>query len=207
MVRIAVVGSVLAFSIGCGGVILVAPPGREDMSTGLSIGPPSTSPANVDVHVEQRLAAGAHIASASKSGTFPVDIGTGYIFTRVGLDHPRNVHGGYFEVAPFIPITAETRAFLGARAEVLIPDADARPAGYALMGRLSYETFAPVEWSAGTSDKKTAVGSAGYGMFGIGAFAEAGLQHLPGDDRSASVILLGVLLRNPAAVAAAVATK
>src|SRR5215471_7169810 len=100
---VAYVATLLAFATGCGAAVVIAPPGREDMSTGIAVGGPSSSSTpSGDVHIEQRLGAGVHAASLSKSGAFPFDVGAGYIYTRVGLDRPRSIHGGYFEFAPSI---------------------------------------------------------------------------------------------------------
>lgn len=200
------VAILLAGQAGCC-LLAVVPPGREEMSTGVAVGAPSAARSSMPENVEQRLAAGVHAASLSRRGAFPVDVGAGYLFTRAGLDHARDIHGGYFEVAPSFALPNDLRVFTGARLEALAPDSSSASWGYGLLGRVSLETYKPIRWEASGSGHKSSYATAGYGMFGVGAFAELGAQQLPGDDRRAMIAVLGVALRNPAAIFVGAASK
>jgi hypothetical protein len=218
--RLALVSLVLALVLDSACVAAGAlPPSRTDVGTTVIAG-------DGEMSSGFRVATGAHLASASVRRDFPVDVGAGYVYERLARSHgsptsretremaagdgsiatptdvvdagPRNVHGGYLEVAYTISRSHSHRSWLGARGELLIEDGlaeNSRSTG--LYARVAWELFAPSPSVFGGSTSGTAGGvGVAHGTAGLGLFVEAGAQRSE-EDRSAFVATAGVSVRMP----------
>ncbi len=192
--------------LGCSPTL--SPPGRADLSGGLRLAPrapppdpslprrageapPSADTAGATLF---RLSAGAHLASAFPHRVLPIDAGFGYVFTDVALGE-RKVHGMYGEFTPLAWAGEVTRLYVGVRGEVLFPDREGQKKGFTALGRVAIEGVNPVRVVG--DDHKTLVLGGAYGVYGFGAFAEAGGHKLPGGEQ-AYLVLGGVSVRFPA---------
>jgi hypothetical protein len=140
-----------------------------------------------------RFAAGVHLASILPPEDTRIDAGVGYVLTDVGVGD-RTLHGMYGELGPILWRGEWARLLLSARGEALFADPGHSGTGYAIFGRLGAEvfTYTPASWSASHDG-----GGVITGVPGLGAFAEAGNQKLPGGEHAA-VVSAGLWLRVPA---------
>jgi hypothetical protein len=176
--------------------------------------PLATPPLRADVGAAKRLEAdqpflrasiGAHAASLALSPDLPVDAGAGYVaYTRArGTGASRvseTVQGAYAEASTRVVGGDYWRVFAGGRGEVLFPELAGERTGYSVLGRASAELMLPVEFQpvAGVSSKGAYLGVA-YGMIGVGAYLESGIQQLP-SGVSSGIVGGGLTLRVPATV-------
>jgi hypothetical protein len=196
--------SCAALSTSC--VPLAVQPGKFEISDGLRTNivrapqrvptaalPPSQRVEQRSGTNDLRAAAGVHLASILNPAETHVDAGVGYVFTDIGLGD-RKIHGLYAEAGPIPWHNDWLRILFQARGEALFSDRNDYASGFALFGRVAAETFTFA--NGGEWVSKDAVGNA-YGTPGLGIFADAGEQKLPGGER-ATVIAGGIYLRTPA---------
>jgi len=192
-------------------VPVLLPPGKVELSDGARFGvqgapapaaastlvlPPSKRVLPRSGENDRRFAAGVHLASILPPEESRIDAGMGYVLTDIGLGD-RLVHGMYGEVGPVLWRGEWARVLLSARGEALFADSGHHGTGYAIFGRMGAEiyTYTPASYST-THDG----GGVITGVPGLGIFAEAGNQKLPGGEHAA-VLSGGLWGRLPAAAA------
>lgn len=174
-----------------------------------------------DVGPGLRLASGAHVASGADR-PIPIDVGAGYVYEQAGAAEERasasapvrtaagepepevagevaaRRHGAYLEVSRTIRERGSDRAWAGARAEALWPEAapEGSPPILGLSGRISWELFGRAVGAGGVADSQTAAGGAAYGTAGIGFYSEVGYRRTP-DGRRGVLVSAGISVRLP----------
>jgi len=182
-------------------------PGKTEVGGGVSVVPPPGIGASAPGR-DLRFATGIHVASLTTSRRIPFDVGAGYV--RMSSPDAKDVwhpiRGAYVEVAPVVLRGDVWRVFAGPRAELLFAGDGDRGTGFAMFGRVAWETYAPVAFAGGTASGKACFAAVGYGALGLSPYTEAGLQRLPGGDVT-TVVLGGLSVRHPAAAFCAGVTK
>ncbi len=132
---------------------------------------------------------GTHVASLIPNPDFPLDVGAGYVQTgSEAHDHHIPVHGLYLEGGPRVAGGKNWRTFVGPRAEYYFAPQGPNLA-YAGLVRASVEVFGTADGEpVATADHKGFYFGVAFGALALGAWAEAGYQHLPSD---AGLFMLG----------------
>jgi hypothetical protein len=191
-------GSLLSLLLAPGCLPVITPPLRADVGGAKRF---DAEPAFV------RTSVGAHAASLVTSPDFPVDGGGGYVnYLRTrergadGRTRREQVQGAYVEASTRVMGGEYWRVFAGGRGEALLPAGVGERTGYSALGRASAEFMVPLRFQpvAVASNKGAFLGLA-YGMFGVGAYLEGGMQRLP-TGPSTGVVGGGLTLRVPTAM-------
>jgi hypothetical protein len=180
------------------------------LATAAGCVPVVTPPARVDVGVAKRFEAdrpflrtsvGAHAASLVLAPDLPADVGAGYVaYTRsrgAGAGS-EIVQGAYAGADARVAGGEQWRVFAGGRGEALFSDRAGEGMGYGAFGRASAEIMVPLAFQpvAGATNKGAYLGVA-YGVFGVGAYLESGVQRLPGSE-ARGAFGAGLTVRVPA---------
>jgi hypothetical protein len=173
--------------IPCAGCVIpfVIPPIRGEVGAATQI--LREEPATLQV------AAGAHLASGTLRADQPFDVGAGYLLAH---NADASSQGVYVDGARFVERSHRVRTSLGGRGELLWT-----PMGKALGAKLrvDHEWFGSGAQDFHSSDRCGVATGTHIGTAGVGVFAEAGPQWLPGGELSWTAAA-GVTLRLPTSV-------
>lgn len=177
-----------ALALGATGCFpLLTPPLKGDLGYAARLGGDSG----------YRFSGGVSVASIVPDTDFPLDVGAGYVQTQTkyGDDHVA-VHGAYLEGGPRIRGGSFWRVFAGPRIEYYFEPKGPETA-FAALGRAEIELFNPYIGAIASEGRDHVYYGVAFGTIAIGAYIEAGYQHLPNE---AAYPLLGggLLLRIPA---------
>lgn len=183
--RLAIVAGLATLTGGC--FPLLTPPLKGDLGYATRLGGDSG----------YRFSGGVSVASIVPEEDFPLDVGAGYVQTATtyGSDHVA-VHGVYLEGGPRLAGGSFWRVFAGPRLEYYFEPRGSETA-MAALGRAEIELFRPYLGAMTSEGEHGAYWGVAFGAIALGAYVEAGYQHLPNE---AAFPLLGggLLLRIPA---------
>jgi hypothetical protein len=171
---------------GCVGVVL--PPTQTE------IGPTILSQGREGVG-GIKVATGTHLASAKLKNP-DYDVGAGYVFERVAVrppagvegaiarqdgppepvDHHRDAHGAYLDIARRVAGGHLHRTWLGLRSEVLFPAGRSDVAEVGVAARLAWELFGVGEGAGGYSDACGGGFGLASGTTAVGGYLETGYR-------------------------------
>jgi hypothetical protein len=140
-----------------------------------------------------QAAVGTHLASGTLREDQPFDVGAGYL---LAYNADASSQGVYVDGAMFVERSRRVRTSLGGRGELLWT-----PMGKALGAKLrvDHELFGSGSQDFHGSDRCGVSTGTHIGTAGVGVFAEAGPQWLPGGELSWTAAA-GVTLRLPTTV-------